>query len=67
VRRLVLASLAYNKEGFHPEIVGAIETTNAEDLVGSVFEEAYARTAPNAESWPALVAECNQLDREFEG
>jgi pimeloyl-ACP methyl ester carboxylesterase len=67
VRRLVVASPAYGKEGFHPEIREAIETTQPEDLAGSVFEEAYAETAPNPGNWPRLVGKCNQLDREFAG
>jgi pimeloyl-ACP methyl ester carboxylesterase len=67
VRKLVLASLAYSREGLHPEIVDVIENTRPEDLAGSVFEAAYAKVAPSPEHWPALVAKCNQLDREFEG
>jgi pimeloyl-ACP methyl ester carboxylesterase len=67
VRRLVVASLASSKEGFHPEIVEAIESTQPEDLAGSVFHEAYAKTAPNPENWSTLIRKCNQLDREFEG
>jgi pimeloyl-ACP methyl ester carboxylesterase len=67
VGKLVLASLAFNREGLHPEIVEVIESTRPEDLAGSVFERSYARTAPNPQDWPALVAKCNRLDREFEG
>ncbi len=67
VRKVVLASPTYSREGLHPEIVDVIESTSAEDLAGSVFQRAYARTAPNPENWPTLVAKCNQLDREFEG
>jgi pimeloyl-ACP methyl ester carboxylesterase len=67
VRRLALASLAWKRDGFHPEIVEAIETTKPEDLAGSVFEEAYAAVAPQPENWPLLVNKCNQLDREFQG
>jgi pimeloyl-ACP methyl ester carboxylesterase len=67
VRRLVVASLAYSKDGFHPEISEAVESTQPEDLAGSVFQEAYAKTAPNPENWPTLVGKCNQLDREFAG
>lgn len=67
VRTLVVASPAYSKEGFHPEIRDLIESTQPEDLAGSVFQEAYAETAPNPENWPTLVGKCNQLDREFAG
>jgi pimeloyl-ACP methyl ester carboxylesterase len=67
VRRLVVASLAWSRDGFHAEIVEAIETTKPEDLAGSVFERAYAAVAPQPEHWPALVNKCSQLDREFQG
>jgi pimeloyl-ACP methyl ester carboxylesterase len=67
VRRLVVASVTYSKEGLHPEIEELIESVKPEDLAGSVFEEAYAKTAPNPEDWPTLVGKCNQLDREFAG
>jgi pimeloyl-ACP methyl ester carboxylesterase len=67
VDRLVLAAFAFAKKGLHPEIVETIETTNADSLAGSVFEAAYARTAPDRENWPVLIAKVNRLDREFEG
>ncbi len=67
VRKLVIASLAYSREGLHPEIVDVIESTRPEDLAGSVFEEAYLDVAPYPEQWPALIAKCNRLDREFDG
>jgi pimeloyl-ACP methyl ester carboxylesterase len=67
LRKLVLASLAYSREGLHPEIVDSIESVGPEALAGSIFERAYAETAPNPENWPALIAKCNRLDQEFEG
>jgi pimeloyl-ACP methyl ester carboxylesterase len=67
VRKLALASLAYSREGFHPGIAEAIDAVTAEDLAGSVFEQAYVDVAPDPAKWPELVAKCNRLDREFEG
>jgi pimeloyl-ACP methyl ester carboxylesterase len=67
IGKLTLASLATSKAGLHPEIVEAIEGVTAEDLAGSVFESAYKEVAPDPAKWPALVAKCNQLDREFAG
>jgi pimeloyl-ACP methyl ester carboxylesterase len=67
VSRLIVVSLAYSRDGFHPEIVEVIESTKPDDLAGSVFEEAYAKTAPNPDDWATLVAKCNRLDRQFEG
>jgi pimeloyl-ACP methyl ester carboxylesterase len=67
VRKLVLASLAYSRDGIHPETLEAIESTSTEDLAGSIFERAYANVAPNPENWGGLVAKVNQLDRAFKG
>jgi pimeloyl-ACP methyl ester carboxylesterase len=67
VRKLALASLAYSRDGIHPEALEAIESTSAEDLAGSIFETAYASVAPDPENWGGLVAKVNELDREFEG
>jgi pimeloyl-ACP methyl ester carboxylesterase len=67
VGKLVLASLSTSKDGFHPEIVDAIEAVRVDDLAGSSFEEAYARTAPDPQNWPRLVAKCTELDRGFSG
>jgi pimeloyl-ACP methyl ester carboxylesterase len=67
VRGLAVASLAYDKEGFHSDIVESIESTDLEDLAGSIFQEAYAKVAPDPENWTTLIAKCNQLDREFQG
>jgi pimeloyl-ACP methyl ester carboxylesterase len=65
--KLALASLAYSRDGFHPGIADAIDEVTAEDLAGSVFEQAYVEVAPDPAKWPELVAKCNLLDREFRG
>jgi pimeloyl-ACP methyl ester carboxylesterase len=67
VGKIALASLAASKAGIHPEIIDAIEGVTAEDLAGSVFEDAYKQVAPEPANWRTLVEKCNQLDVEFEG
>jgi pimeloyl-ACP methyl ester carboxylesterase len=67
VRKLVLASPAYRRDGIYSEIWEVIETSNVEDLAGTVFQAAYARTAPKLEDWPRLIAKTKQHDREFAG
>ncbi|MFL5807510.1 MAG: alpha/beta fold hydrolase [Roseiflexaceae bacterium] len=67
VRKLVLASPAYRRDGIYSEIWEGIETSNVEDLAGSVFQAAYSQTAPNPEDWPTLIAKNKQHDREFAG
>jgi pimeloyl-ACP methyl ester carboxylesterase len=67
VRKLVLASPAFRRDGLYPEIWETIETSKVEDLAGSPFQAAYARTAPKPEDWPTLIAKNKQHDREFAG
>src|SRR3989441_194025 len=66
VRKLVVAAVTYNSDGFHPGLLAGMETLKPEDLAGSPWQEEYARTAPNPEDWPTLVAKVKQLDREFQ-
>jgi pimeloyl-ACP methyl ester carboxylesterase len=63
VRKLVTASVTYNSSGFYPEMLKGMETSNIEDLDGSIWQKAYARTAPNPKHWPTLVAKVLQMDR----
>jgi pimeloyl-ACP methyl ester carboxylesterase len=67
VRKLVVASLTYSPEGFHPELLDGIESMKPEDLAGSPFQEEYARIAPHPEDWPKLLEKNRRLDLEFQG
>jgi pimeloyl-ACP methyl ester carboxylesterase len=65
VRKLVLAAVTYNSDGFHPGILAGIETMKPEDLAGSPFQVEYARTAPNPQDWATLVAKVKHMDRQI--
>jgi len=67
VRRLIVASLAYRNDGFHPDTAAQLIETVPDDLADSIFHEWYLRVAPNPGNWSTLVRKCNQLDREFQG
>ena len=67
VRKLVLASVSYGRDGLHPGLLEGIEAMRPEDLAGSPWQEEYARVAPNPQDWSALVAKNRQLDLEFGG
>jgi len=67
VRRLVLASPAYTRDGLYPEMFEGIETLTPKAFVKTPLPEEYARTAPNPENWPVLIEKVKQLDREFQG
>ncbi len=67
VRKLVVASPAYNNEGLYPEVLKGEEKMKPEDLAESVWHKAYEKVAPDPEHWPALIAKEQQLAREFGG
>ena len=64
VRKLVVASASYTSDSMHPELLEMIPSITPEAFAGSPIEEAYLRTAPNPDDFPALVAKLKQLDME---
>jgi pimeloyl-ACP methyl ester carboxylesterase len=61
VRKLVVVSASYSKDGAYPEVFAAIEQIKPELFDGTPWRAAYDRTAPRPD-FPALVAKLNRLD-----
>jgi pimeloyl-ACP methyl ester carboxylesterase len=61
VRKLVLASTAFKREGWYPEDLAAMGAISAEAFAGTPIHEAYLRTSPVPEAWPTVVAKVRQL------
>src|SRR5437867_4570422 len=64
VRKLVVVSSAYKRDGWYPEVLAGMEMMNAEvarTWIGSPMHEAYASAAPKPEDWPTLVGKLGQL------
>ena len=63
VRRLVLVSVGFRRDGSHPEVVAAMDQFSP-DLAGmlqqSPLYERYARLAPRVEDWPVLIAKTSE-------
>jgi pimeloyl-ACP methyl ester carboxylesterase len=67
VRRLVFAGGAsYSPDGYYPELLAQAGSA-PDDLVGSVWHQAYVQVAPHPDAWPTLVAKLVELDRTFAG
>jgi pimeloyl-ACP methyl ester carboxylesterase len=63
VRRLVLVSIGFRRDGSHPEVVEAMDRfapEMAEMLAQSPVYERYARLAPRVDDWPVLVAKTSE-------
>lgn len=67
VRKLVVASAAYDNDGLYPGVLEGIAATRAADFAGSGLPEAYAAVAPDPDGFPTLVEKVKQLDLSFEG
>jgi pimeloyl-ACP methyl ester carboxylesterase len=64
VRRLVLVSIPFRRDGSHPEVVAAMDQMTpelAEVLKQSPLYERYSRLAPRLQDWPVLIAKTSEL------
>jgi pimeloyl-ACP methyl ester carboxylesterase len=61
VRKLVVASSAFNSDGFQPGMLDMIGMITPEMFAGSPVETDYLRLAPNPENFPVLVKKVGQL------
>jgi pimeloyl-ACP methyl ester carboxylesterase len=67
VRKLVIASASFNKEGVYPEVWEGIASLTPELFEGSPPQTEYARLAPNPDQWPALIEKVKQMEQAFTG
>ncbi len=63
VRKLVLASVTYNKSGLHPGLMEGLAEMKPEMMFGSPWHEEYMRIAPRPEDFATLFAKKTQMDR----
>src|SRR6266705_59912 len=61
VRKLVLASTAFKRDGWYPEVLAGMASISVEGFAGTPIHEAYLRTSPRPETWPTVVAKMRQL------
>jgi pimeloyl-ACP methyl ester carboxylesterase len=66
VRKLVVASAAYNTGAYHPGFFEMVETITPELFAGSPVEADYMQLAPNPDYFPRLVEKLVQLERDTE-
>jgi pimeloyl-ACP methyl ester carboxylesterase len=66
VRKLILASAIYNREGYYPGILEGLRHATAADLP-DIMREMYTRAAPHPENWPNLVKKSVESVVEFKG
>jgi pimeloyl-ACP methyl ester carboxylesterase len=67
VRKLVVVSAAFRRDGWYPEIVAqmtAMGASSAEKFKQTPMYETYERVAPRPEDWPVLCAKLGEMFRK---
>jgi pimeloyl-ACP methyl ester carboxylesterase len=67
VRKLVVISSPYKRDGWYPEVYALIENLTPEMFVGSGAREAYTKVAQNPANWTTLIEKDNRLSLEYVG
>lgn len=62
VHKLVVASVTYNADGFHPGLLEGMEFLEPEMLVGSPWHEEYMSIAPNPDDFANLIAKVKEMN-----
>jgi pimeloyl-ACP methyl ester carboxylesterase len=65
VRKLVLASVTYNRSGLHPGLMEGFESMQPEMMYGSPWHDEYVRLAPDPNAFATLFAKKSQMDLEI--
>ncbi len=66
VRRLVVLAGAHDNDGWDPAILKGMEQLTPESIP-PMFQDAYAKVAPDPKRWATLLAKIKGLVRDFEG
>src|SRR5215467_10709670 len=61
VRRLVLASTAFKRDGWYPEVLAGMASISVETFAGTPIHDAYLKTSTRPEAWPTFVAKMRHL------
>jgi pimeloyl-ACP methyl ester carboxylesterase len=61
VRKLALASTAFKRDGWYPEVLAGMASISVETFAGTPIHEAYLQASPRPEAWPTFVAKMRQL------
>jgi pimeloyl-ACP methyl ester carboxylesterase len=67
VRKLVVATTAYDRDGYYPEVIDFWKYLTPEGMAQTPYQKAYTRVAPSPANWPVLVSKVRHLMQDFRG
>lgn len=65
VGKLVLAAIAYRKDGAYTGTSDSVEELDPEMMAATPFGQAYSRLAPNPDDWPRLLKKIGEWGRNI--
>ena len=67
VRRLALASVTYDMDGFHPRLLEGLSQLQPEWLDGTPWQREYVEVAPQPEAFASLVSRVKEMNANLGG
>jgi pimeloyl-ACP methyl ester carboxylesterase len=61
VRRLILASAAFKRQGWHPESLAGMAAISVDTFAGTPIHNTYLKTSPRPDAWPTFVDKMRRL------
>ena len=61
VRKLVLASTPFKRDGWYPEVLAGMASISVEGFAGTPVQDAFLRASPRPDTWPSVIAKMRQL------
>jgi pimeloyl-ACP methyl ester carboxylesterase len=65
VRKVVMVSVSFHKNGLHPGLLDGLDGLQPEQLEGTPWLDEYRRIAPRPEDFPRLVERVKQMNRSL--
>lgn len=67
VRKLVLTSTVFKRDGWYPESLAAMTAISVETFTGTPIHETYLKISPRPEAWPDFITKMtNMLNKDYD-
>ena len=61
VRKLVLASAAFKRDGWYPRVIDMMRAMSVETFAATPLPDEYRKVSPRPDAWPTVVAKVREL------
>jgi pimeloyl-ACP methyl ester carboxylesterase len=61
IRKVVLASTAFKRDGWYPEVVAGMRAMSVDGFARTPLPDEYQKVSPRPEAWPTVIAKVREL------